>query len=143
MRQPVDGCEGAGSRCACIVQCLSCPPRLSQGLFFCTYVNTFFFFTLGLHTVLLASLTRDGLLFQDFIETYSARGLAAVFTETGVHGALDRDRGHLIFAELVQATARVDAQLLTVAGSGQWLLSLCSTICSCDVLGGGKLQVVM
>ena len=52
----------------------------------------FFFLALGLHTVLLSSSTCDGLLFQDFITTYSARGLVAVFTETGVHGALDRDR---------------------------------------------------
>ena len=48
--------------------------------------------TLGLHTVLLSSSTYDGLLFRDFITTYSARGFVAVFTETGVHGALDRDR---------------------------------------------------
>ena len=33
-----------------------------------------------------------GLLFQDFITTYSARGLAAVFTETGAHWAPDLRR---------------------------------------------------
>ena len=49
-----------------------------------------FFLTLGLHTVLLSSPTCDGLLFRDFITTYSARGFVAVFTDTGVHGALDR-----------------------------------------------------
>ena len=47
---------------------MSCPPRL------------------------VSSSTCNGLLFRDFITTYSARGLVAVFTETGVHGALDRDR---------------------------------------------------
>ena len=37
-------------------------------------------------------MTSDGLLFQDFITTYSARGLAAVFTETGAHWAPDLRR---------------------------------------------------
>ena len=113
------------------------------------HVNSFFLI-LGLHTVLLSSSTCDGLLFRDFITTYSSRGFVAVFTETGVHGALDRDRpvriGHLIFAELVQTTARVDVQVARFVNlahlARQSLFSLRSTACSCDVLGG-KLQVVM
>ena len=70
-----------------------CRCHVSQMVFlFCMHVNTFFFLTLGLHTVLVSSLTCGGLLFQDFITTYSVRGLAAVFTETGVHGAPDLRR---------------------------------------------------
>ena len=89
LRQPVDGCGGAGESSAVgarvLCNFMSCPPRLSQGLFF-LHAREQFFLTLGLHTVS----TCDGLLFGDFITTYSARGFVAVFTETGVHGALDR-----------------------------------------------------
>ena len=68
--------------------------------------------------------------------------------QVGVDGALDRDRdkcAHLIFAGLVQATARVDVQVARVLAhlARQSHFSLCSTACSCDVLGGGKQQVVM
>ena len=92
LRQPVVGCGGARSRTLQVrMYCfnfMSSPPRLSQGLFFCMHVNRFFFLTLGIRTVLLSSSTCDSLLFQDCVTTYSARGLAAVFTETGVHGVL-------------------------------------------------------
>ena len=71
---------------------VSCPPRLSQGLFLLHAREQLFFLTLGFHTVLLSSSTCDGLLFQDFSTTCSARGLVAVFTEKGAHGTLDRDR---------------------------------------------------
>ena len=96
LRQPVDGCGGAGSRTLQVRMCcsISCLVRhVSRKVFsFCMHVNRFFFLTLGLHTVLLSSSTCDGLLFRDFITTYSARGFVAMFTETGVHGAHDRDR---------------------------------------------------
>ena len=82
----------ANAACAHVLfNLMSCPPRLSQGLFFLHARELVFFLTLGLYTVLLSSSTCDCLLFRDFIATSSARGFVAGFTEAGVHGALDRD----------------------------------------------------
>ena len=74
----------------CSISCLVW--HTSRKVFSFFGVNRFFFLALGLHTVLLSSSTCDGLLFRDFITTYSARGFVAVFTEKRVCGALDRDR---------------------------------------------------
>ena len=62
-RRPESNAAGAH-----VFNVMSCPPRLSQGLFFCILVNRFFFLTLGLHPVLLSSSTCDGLLFRAFIK---------------------------------------------------------------------------
>ena len=83
LRQPVDGCEGAGESNAAggmLFNFMSCPPRLSQGLFFSMHVNRLFFLTLGLHTVYCYPRHAMACSFQDFITTCSARGLVAVFT---------------------------------------------------------------
>ena len=57
---------------------------VDDSIFLRMHVNTFFFLTFGLHTVLLSSSTCDGLLFQDFITT--------IVTVTRAHWAPDLRR---------------------------------------------------
>ena len=102
LRLPVDGCGGAGSRTLHVLfNLMSCPPRLSQDLFFCMrYVRKTFLFLFcwrveqqsdefagsfyGFHIACVFCCPFHGLLFHSRTRQFVLQCL------TGVHGALDR-----------------------------------------------------
>ena len=91
--QPVDGCGGAGSRTMQVRMCcsISCLVRhVSRKVFFFLHAREqVFFFSLLAFTRSYCHPRHAMACFRDFITTSSARGSVAVFTDTGVHGALD------------------------------------------------------
>ena len=81
---------GVPQRCACIVQFhVLSATSLARSFILHAREHVFLSHSRSSHGLIVI---LDGLLLQELITTYSARGFAAVFTETGVHGVLDRDR---------------------------------------------------